>query len=340
LHLENDKPVTNQDVGPPSTLDHIVDLIVSNLRCESVYLFGSRARGDSTEGSDLDLIAVVRTTGILRSVLGVRNLRRSLEGLSVSPDIHILSTLACSRNKESVVLNVWHSKCGEKLLYGKDSLASELGVLGFVASHDSFMKTTCYEMKWFLKYIKLEGHVLSVDRRGLTKLMRFLRFDSEVSAETTPPQVSLMRELERQVDLEVSDPQAVCRALANYIEAVSDEFDAWFPRRISQTVSILIDKGRLLPRTLLDRDSPCFRITKSLTCLLRSVETDPPNGELVHQAATYLGYLLHGGVQNPIEDPKLLWMRIRDTIREYWDTVMRAPFGSLCIHRAYDIVLL
>jgi predicted nucleotidyltransferase len=339
LHSEN-KPVTIQDVGPPGTLDHIVDLIVSNLSCESVYLFGSRARGDSTEESDLDLISVVRTRGILRSVLGVRNLRRSLEGLSVSPDIQVLSTLACSRNKESLMLNVWHRKCGEKLLYGKDSLTSQLGVLGFAPSHDSFIRTTCYEVKWFLKYIKLEGNSLSVDQRGLTKLIRFLRLESEVSAEPIPPLLSLMRELERQVDLEVSDPQAVCRALANYIEAVSDELDTLFPSRISQTVSILIDKGRLLPRALLDGDSVCFRIAKSLLCLLRSVEADPPDGELIHRAATYLDYLLNGGVQNPKEDPRLLWMRIRDTIREYWDTVMRVPFGSLCIHRGYDIVLL
>jgi len=338
LTSKNVNLATAQDTVAPAPLEFIVDQIISNLSCESVYLFGSRARGDSTEGSDIDLVIVIRMTGVLRSLLGVRNLRRRLESLPFPVDIRVFSTLACSRNKRSQGLNLLHKE--RKLLYGKDFLASQLGVLGFAPSRDSIISGSCYNVRWFLRCIRLDNHVLGLDRGGLTKLIRVLRSESDVSAETIPPLLTLVKELEHETNLEIPDLRAVSRALANYIEAVMDESSALFPSRISQTASILIDKGRLLPRALLEKDSVCFRLTKALLCLLRSLETDPPDGELIHRAATYLGYLLYNGIQDPEGDPELLLMKVRNTIREYWDTVMRVPFGSLVVHRAFDIVLL
>jgi hypothetical protein len=194
-------------------------------------------------------------------------------------------------------------------------------------------------VRWFLRYIRLDGSDFRVDRRGLIKTIRFLKYDSEVAAMTTPPLQTLLGELEREAKSETPDPGTICRALADYIETAMDEFKASFPSRISQTASILFDKGHFLPSALIDKDSVCSRIAKSLVCLLRSMETDPLDVELMNRAASYLAFVGRR-LQMPNEDSKSSWIRINWAIRQYWDTVMRVPFGSLVIHRGFDIVLI
>lgn len=328
-----------QAAGAPTELDLVVDLITANVKCESVYLFGSRARGEATKGSDIDLIVVTKPTEILHVLLNARCLRRRLKSLPVRVDIHALTTLACSRNKTSLTLNVWYKKCGLMLLYGKDCMERNMGALGFVPSRESFLRASCYTMRWFLRYIEPDGLGHTVDRRGLTKLVRFLRYEVDLVAGPMQPLLILIRDLEREANFETPDPGAVCRALANYVEAMASEFSASFPSRILQCASILADKRRFLPRTLFDQDEVCLRITKSLLCLYRGLETNPPNSELIHLAASHIDYLLNIGIRGEERDSEMLWVRVRNAIRQYWDTVMRVPFGTLLIHNPFEFVL-
>jgi predicted nucleotidyltransferase len=50
------------DEANSAVLDEIVRRLVEALQPERIYLFGSQARGDADEGSDYDLMVVLRTS--------------------------------------------------------------------------------------------------------------------------------------------------------------------------------------------------------------------------------------------------------------------------------------
>ncbi|MDR2588108.1 MAG: nucleotidyltransferase domain-containing protein [Spirochaetales bacterium] len=53
-----------------SVLDKIVAFITSKLAPEKIILFGSYARGDNTEKSDIDILIVIKNLGNERKVTG------------------------------------------------------------------------------------------------------------------------------------------------------------------------------------------------------------------------------------------------------------------------------
>lgn len=61
-------PRLQTDRATPALLDYIVQKIVTHLAPEQVVLFGSRARGEADEGSDLDLFIVQRGSASNREV--------------------------------------------------------------------------------------------------------------------------------------------------------------------------------------------------------------------------------------------------------------------------------
>jgi predicted nucleotidyltransferase len=69
-------------------LEGIVQRLVAALRPTHVYLFGSHARGDADEDSDLDLLVVVPDTSESPRDLA-RLGRRSLWGLRIPADIFV-----------------------------------------------------------------------------------------------------------------------------------------------------------------------------------------------------------------------------------------------------------
>lgn len=95
----------------------LVDLCLSEMHADEVWLFGSRARGDEHEDSDWDLIAVIpddapEEIGSLRQAFEIR--RRS--GLHAdlltarSSDFegarHVVNTIAYDVEREGVLLGV------------------------------------------------------------------------------------------------------------------------------------------------------------------------------------------------------------------------------------------
>ncbi len=75
---------------PASVLEEIVTRLVRALGPESVYLFGSRARGDDDRDSDFDLLIVVSDSdlpGYARDRIALRSLR----GLRVPVDAIVLT---------------------------------------------------------------------------------------------------------------------------------------------------------------------------------------------------------------------------------------------------------
>jgi predicted nucleotidyltransferase len=84
-----------------SVLDEIVDRLVRALRPERVYLFGSRARGDSELSSDFDILVVVANSelpGFKRDRVALRALR----GVGAAVDVIVLTSREFDRKRDVV----------------------------------------------------------------------------------------------------------------------------------------------------------------------------------------------------------------------------------------------
>jgi predicted nucleotidyltransferase len=84
-----------------SVLEEIVDRLVRALHPERVYLFGSRARGDSEPASDFDILVVVANSelpGFKRDRLALRALR----GVGAAVDVIVLTRREFDRKRDVV----------------------------------------------------------------------------------------------------------------------------------------------------------------------------------------------------------------------------------------------
>lgn len=77
--MDNDKNI----------IDQIVERIVNTAHPDKIILFGSRARGDTNELSDYDLLVVMSFTGKRRDIMV--EIDMALAGLGIARDVIILS---------------------------------------------------------------------------------------------------------------------------------------------------------------------------------------------------------------------------------------------------------
>ncbi len=82
-------------------LDDILDRLVRKLEPDSVYLFGSRARGDAHPDSDFDILIVV-TESSLPGYARDRLALRALRGIRVPVDTIVLTREEFDRKRDVV----------------------------------------------------------------------------------------------------------------------------------------------------------------------------------------------------------------------------------------------
>ena len=93
----------------------MVDRIVEEFQPASILLFGSRARGDSKESSDVDLLVIMRDVPDKRRA--AVEIRRSLGDLPVSKDIVVATPEEVARRRR-VVGTIIHAALREgRVLY-------------------------------------------------------------------------------------------------------------------------------------------------------------------------------------------------------------------------------
>jgi predicted nucleotidyltransferase len=91
--------------------------LVVELKPSSVYLFGSRARGDASSDSDYDFFVVVRP-GDERPLKRAQRAYRALRGLGMSKDVVITTSDRFERMK-GLSSSLEHAVATEgRLLYG------------------------------------------------------------------------------------------------------------------------------------------------------------------------------------------------------------------------------
>jgi len=84
----------------PELLQSVVHTIVEKVRPHRIYLFGSRARGEATPESDIDLVVVADMAGSRRE--RNREIRRLFRGRTFGLDVFVLSPDEFERQKRLV----------------------------------------------------------------------------------------------------------------------------------------------------------------------------------------------------------------------------------------------
>lgn len=99
----------------------MVERIVAEVQPERVYLFGSRARGEAREDSDVDLLVVEREDfGPGRSRLReIQRISRALYSFRIPTDILLYSAGEYAEWKESRYHLVGHCEREGRLMYGR-----------------------------------------------------------------------------------------------------------------------------------------------------------------------------------------------------------------------------
>jgi uncharacterized protein len=99
----------------------MVERIVQEVQPEQIYLFGSRARGEAREDSDVDLLVVEREPfGERRSRLReIQRISRALYSFRIPTDILLYSASEYAKWRESRYHIVGHCEREGRLMYGR-----------------------------------------------------------------------------------------------------------------------------------------------------------------------------------------------------------------------------
>ena len=100
------------------SLKEVVDRLVRGLQPERIYLFGSQARGEADEGSDIDLLLVVPDSDL------PRHRREALSydllwGLTIPVDVIVLTRAEFERSSRVRTSLPATVQAEGKLLYGQ-----------------------------------------------------------------------------------------------------------------------------------------------------------------------------------------------------------------------------
>ena len=102
---------------PLEVLDEVVDRLVNGLHPERIYLFGSQARGEAREGSDLDLLVVVPESDLPRHKREARSYDL-LWGITQPVDVIVLTREEFDRTSRVKTSLASTARSEGKVVYG------------------------------------------------------------------------------------------------------------------------------------------------------------------------------------------------------------------------------
>lgn len=329
---------------PDQTLLRLVRLISSSVACECVYLHGSRAMGtEEPERSDYDILAIADLHSVVASAGRLPTLKRRIARTSPLPvDLTFITPRAALESRNSLLLISWSRKA--RLVAGERDLLGDLNISSLAPDPLSAVYNSGHQAKWLLRYVSMDGGLrVSLARRGLRKLSEYLEEDIALGAGSSKGLAAFAASINAEAQKEDCDIHAVSRACAAFLKVMREQVMDSHPRvlsRMSAMVEARVTRIPGFPPGMKTRG----QLVNALTCLYQSMESDPPDVDMVRRAARSLGSPL--GLANASdaygsEEEYLfaVWNRVRDKIRANWDTIMGYPFGSVVSHRPFPIVL-
>ncbi len=110
---------TTAEAALQTKLAEMVRRIVERFDPERIILFGSHARGEATEDSDVDLLVVLKDVASKRDK--AIEIRGALFGLGVAKDVLVVSPEELERKKDLVGTIVYPALHEGRLLYERRS---------------------------------------------------------------------------------------------------------------------------------------------------------------------------------------------------------------------------
>jgi predicted nucleotidyltransferase len=341
-----------QDMQPlrfDDALRQLVGLVNSSVRCECIYLHGSRATGEGLGArSDYDLMAVAKTSSILGSRRRLFRLRRILQETSPAKvELTLLTPQSVARARDSLLLMAWGQEA--KLIHGGRDVLNDLRVGSFVPSEKSVRDLTCFTTERLLRDFRVDSarRSISVEKEGLQKVARFLSVHGRLAGLTHRGLSDLALSVRSETAKEAPDLRVISRACADYLEQTSEQFER--SDLASQLPYLLTYHhfSRVRAFDALSQRQPSkSQFIRALACLFRSTETDPPSIARLQEASKFLRSSLAFEKVRPIlrsgeDNPYRLWADVKGGIRRNWDTVMdyHYPFGRVLMFRPFRTVL-
>lgn len=312
-----------------SKLDIVIDTITSNINYESLYVFGSYARGQQSARSDLDLLVLVRLPILISSLPKIRR----LFGLrKYGVDLNVISTYSLREIKNGgpspITPFLVNWRTDSVLVAGKDSLPVPIPAV----DSKSFALFACRVCRWVLGF-------MNCDRKGITLAQdgqRWLVKQGNNMIENcklhgVPRWWGTMGE---RVKNEASKPNPnlkfICSCFADILESIRNYLKFTSIDKMIYVLTMFGISHRIYGRTLFSRMSVQERFLDSLLLLFRSASMSEPDVGAVNQALELLSD--HAPFVRQ-EDPYESWKKAQKVLLQHFDVALRLPFGKVVFNK-------
>jgi predicted nucleotidyltransferase len=302
-----------------------LDLVTSTFRCESVFLYGSRARATSGPGSDYDLLVIMKLPQMLASLRKFGEVDRLRTKRNI--DIAIVSSVALRHR----TFNTWFLDCWKDaiLLSGKPGLRVQPSI-----NRQSFFIDACDRAVLFLRMVELKPNGFQVKKGWAKRLVSYISFDASLKG-VPANWARVGNEMGKEVEKTSPDVRMLGKLLNEYISKSRPSLRFSRLDQIRYVTMTFLEERRLLLHIPLQKRPVQDRFLESLVLLLGSISTDPPDRRQVGKAFANLKDHMDGELNS---DSYLAWVQVRDVLVRYWNLAFRMPFGFIAYRRRIVIL--
>lgn len=302
-----------------------LNLVTSTFRCESVFLYGSRARATSSPGSDYDLLVFMKLPQLLASLRKFGEVDRLRTKRNI--DIAIVSSVALRHR----TFNTWFIDCWRDaiLLSGKSGLRVQPSI-----NRQSFFIDACDRAVLFLRMVELKPNGFHVKKGWANRLVSYISFDASLKG-VPANWARVGKEMGKEMEKTAPDVRILGKLLNDYISKSRPSLRF---SRLDQTRYVtmtFLEERRLLLHILLQKRPVQDRFLESLVLLLDSISTDPPDRRQVGKAFANLKDHMDSELNS---DSYLAWVQVRDALVRHWNLAFRMPFGFIAYKRRIVIL--
>lgn len=306
-------------------LSIVIDTISRNINYESLYIFGSYARGQQSSKSDLDVLLLVKLPILISSL---HRIRRLFVLRKYDVDMNIISThsLRGIKKGESSPIIPFLVKWREDsvLIAGRDLLP----VPTKTVDSQSFALFACRVCRWVLGFISCDpdGITLAPDgQRWLVKQGNNMIENCKIHG--VPEMWGVIGEkVKDEASKTTPNLKLICGCFADILESLAK--DVRFTS-VDQALYVLTMFGvthKILRHTLFNRVPVQKRFLDSLLLLFRSASLFEPDPEMINRA---LETLSDHSARIREDNPYMLWKRAQKVLLQHFDMALRLPFGKV-----------